>query len=143
MIMKLIPILLATIVFLTACSEDEAEDQIAKNIGAIEEAVEQKDFSAIAEYLDNSFIANERMDIDEVRQLLRLYSLQHKRLDVTIVGSSTTMHENFSDRADSIVSVIVTGSSGFLPSDGSIRRVEVEWIKQSDAWLIRKAAWRH
>lgn len=143
MIMRLISILLTAIFFLTACGEMKDEDQIAENIAAIEDAIEQKNFSAIEKYLHDDFIANQQMDIDDVRQLLRLYSLRHKKLDVTIVGSSTTMHQNFTDRADTYVSVIVTGSSGFLPTDGSIRKVEIEWFKHSETWLIRKAAWRH
>jgi PBP1b-binding outer membrane lipoprotein LpoB len=140
--MKLISLLLAAALFLTACADESDEDQIAQTIAIIEEAVESKNFTEIEKYLHSGFIANKHMGIDEVGRLLQLYSLQHKRIDVTIVGSSTTMHQNFSDRADSYVSVIVTGSSRFLPSDGSIRRVEVEWIKEADEWLIRKASWR-
>ncbi len=143
MIIRLISILLGAILFFAAYSEENDETQIARNRAAIEEAVEQKNFSAIDEYLDSSFVANEHMGIDEVSHLLRLYSLQHGRLGVTIIASNTTMHKNMSDRADTIVSVIATGSSGLLPSDGSIRRVELEWIKNSGSRQIRKAAWRH
>ena len=141
--MRLAPTLLLVLFLLTACDNTSDEEQITENIAAIETAVEEKDFSAIAKYLDSSFVANDHMEIEEVERLLRLYSLQHKRINVTIVGSTTTMHANFSDQADSVVSVIATGSSGLLPSDGSIRRVEVEWIKDSNDWLIRKASWRH
>lgn len=140
--MRLAALLLSIVFFLPACSENDDEAQIAENIAAIEEAVEEKDFYKIESYLHTGFVANERMGAEEVGQLLKLYSLRHKRLSVTIVGSTTTLHENFPDRADSVVSVIVSGSSGLLPSDGSVRRVEVEWLKESGDWLIRKAAWR-
>ena len=135
-------VLLITVLFLTACGEMDDETQIAENIASIQQAVEQKDFSAIEKYLHGSFIANEQMDNEEVGRLLKFYSLRHKKLGVTIVGSSTTMHANLPGRADSVVSVIVTGSSGLLPSDGSIRKVDVEWIKTSVEWLVLKASWR-
>lgn len=136
-------VLLGTVLFLTACGEQDDETQIAENIAAIQQAVEQKDFYAIEKYLHGSFIANERMDIEELGRLLKLYGLRHKKLSVTIVGSTTIMHANLPDRADSVVSVIVTGSSSLLPSDGSIRKVDVEWIKTSGDWLVVKARWRH
>ncbi|GAB5453578.1 MAG: hypothetical protein Hals2KO_39060 [Halioglobus sp.] len=130
------------ILMLIGCAEKDAEAQIAENIAAIESAVETKDFSAISKHLHSSFVANERMSIDEVKQLLRLYSLRHKNLGVAIVGVSTTLHRDYPDRADSTVSVILSGSSGLLPSEGSVRQVEVEWFEESGEWLIRRAAWR-
>ena len=137
-----ITLCLCTVLSLTACGERDDEAQIAVNIAGIQEAVEQKDFSAIEKYLHGSFIANEQMGNEEVGRLLKFYSLRHKKLSVTIVGSTTTMHANLPGRADSVVSVIVTGSSGLLPSDGSIRKVDVEWIKTSGDWLVLKANWR-
>lgn len=135
-------LLLATILFLCACSEQDDIARIDEKIATIEQAVEDKEFSAVAKHLHRSFLANDRMDAEDVRQLLRMYGFRHKTLGVTIVGSVTTLHENLPDRANSIVSVIVTGSSGMLPADGSIRRVQVEWIKESGDWKILKAAWQ-
>ncbi|MDX1736368.1 MAG: hypothetical protein R3228_18465 [Halioglobus sp.] len=139
---RLVTMLLAAALILAGCARPDDEEQIARNLAAIEEAVERKDFSAIEQYLHSSFVANEKMGVEEVGQLLRLYSLRHRRLGVTIVDSSTTMHADLPDRANSVVSVILTGSSGLLPSDGSIRRVDVEWVEQSGDWMIRKASWR-
>jgi len=140
--LHLTQVLLGTILFLPACAERDDETQIAENIASIQAAVEEKDFSAIEKYLHSSFTANERMYKEEVGRLLKFYSLQHKKLSVTIVGSNTTLHANLPDRADSVVSVIATGSSGWLPSDGSLRKVDVEWIKTSGDWLVLEASWR-
>lgn len=135
-------VLVGAVLVLIACAERDDETQISENISDIQAAVEQKDFSAIEKYLHDSFIANEQMDAQEVSRLLTLYSLRHKKLSVTIVGSSTTLHANLPDRASSVVSVIATGSSGLLPANGSIRKVDVEWIKTSGEWLVLKASWR-
>ncbi|MDX1735532.1 MAG: hypothetical protein R3228_14250, partial [Halioglobus sp.] len=90
--------LLATALTLVGCARPDDEQQIAQNLAAIEEAVERKDFSEIEKYLHGSFVANEKMGSEEVGQLLRVYSLRHRRLGVTIVDSSTTMHADLADR---------------------------------------------
>ena len=109
----------------------------------MKEAVEMKEFTGIKDYLHKDFIANERLDAKEVKQLLQMYSMQHRNIGVTVIGSETTMDSAFSDRAVTTMSVVVTGSSGALPSDGSVRTVKLAWIKQSGDWLVRKAEWEH
>ena len=140
--MRLPAILIVATLLLTACAKTTDEEQIAAHIAAITEAVENKKFSAVQDYLDEGFRANEQMDAQEVRQLLMMYGLQHKSLGVTVVSSNTTMDAVFPDRAQTTMSVVVTGSSGLLPSDGSVRTVSVEWVKNSGDWVIRKAKWQ-
>ncbi|MCB1844428.1 MAG: hypothetical protein KDI09_15815 [Halioglobus sp.] len=135
--------LLAIALLLCACSEQDDIARIEETISEIQQAVEEKDFSAVAKHLHKNFTANDSMNADDVRQLLRVYGVRHSKLGVTVVGSTTALHENLPDRANSTVSVILTGSSHVLPADGSIRRVRVEWIKESGDWQILKAAWRH
>ena len=128
---------------LVACDNTPDEEQIAQNIDAMQEAVEMKKFTAIRNHLHEDFIANERLDAREVKRLLQMYSMQHRNIGVTIVGSETTMDTAFTDRAETTMSVVVTGSSGRLPSDGSVRTVKLAWVKESGDWLVREAQWQH
>ncbi len=128
--------------FLAACSETPDEEQIAQNIEAIETAVEAKAFAAIGDYLHPDFLANERMDAQALKQLLRAYSFRHKNISATLLGSKTSMDPTFPDRAETVLSVVVTGSPGRLPTDGSVRTIRLAWVKQSGDWLIRRAQWR-
>ena len=132
---------LFVMLYLLACSKTPDEEIIAQHIATMQEAVEAKDFSAIKNHLHDSFIANKRLDAREVNQLLRMYSMQHRDISVTIVNSKTTMDPTFADRAETIMSVVVTGSSGGLPSDGSVRTVKLAWIKQSGDWRVIRAQW--
>ena len=134
---------LVVMLYLVACGKTSDEEIIAQHIATLQEAVEANDFSEIKNHLHDSFIANKRLDAREVNQLLRMYSTQHRNIGVTIVNSNTTMDPTFPDRADTIMSVVVTGSSGGLPSDGSVRTVKLEWIKQSGDWLVIRAEWEH
>lgn len=127
---------------LAGCAKTGDEEQIAQAITAMSEAVENKEFMAIHAHLHESFRANDRMDAKEVKQLLAMYGMQHKKLGVTLVGSKTTLDPIYPDRATTVMSVIVTGSSGRMPSDGSVRTVELEWIKDSGDWLVRTAKWQ-
>jgi hypothetical protein len=128
---------------LLACDNTPDEDQIAQNIATMKEAVERKEFTDIKDHLHDSFIANGRMNAREVNRLLQMYGIQHKKLGATIISSKTMMDPVFSDRAETILSVVLTGSSGRLPSDGSVRTITLEWVKESGDWLVRKADWNH
>jgi len=132
---------LFVMLYLVACGKTPDEEIIAQHIATMQEAVETNDFSEIKSHLHESFVANKRLDASKVDQLLRMYSLQHRDIGVTVVGSKTTMDATFPDRAETILSVVVTGSSGGLPADGSVRTVKLEWIKESEDWLVIRAAW--
>lgn len=127
---------------LGACSKTPDEEQIAQNIAAIEAAVEAKSFTDIEAFLHEDFLANEQMSARDAGRLLQVYGRQHRRLGVTIIGSKTTMDEIYPDRAETTLSVVVTGSAGRLPTDGSARTVRVEWIEDGGDWLIRRASWQ-
>lgn len=128
---------------LAACGGTSDEEKIAQAIATMKEAVESKSFTGIEKHLSNDFVANERLDKTEVERLLRMYSLRHKQIGATIIGSKTTMDATFLDRAETTLSVVVTGSSGRLPSDGSVRTVKLQWVKLSGDWQVRRATWRH
>jgi hypothetical protein len=141
--MRCLTIFIFIVLFLVACEKTPDEEQIAQNIVSMKEAVELKNFTGIKKNLHKDFIANERLSAKEVNQLLQMYSMQHRNIDVTIVATETTMDSTFSGRAETTMSVVVTGASGRLPSDGSVRTVKLEWVKQSGDWLVRKARWEH
>jgi hypothetical protein len=141
--MRLPAMFMVAALLLGACAKTNDEEQIAQAITAMSEAIENKEFMAIHAHLHESFRANDRMDAKEVRQLLAMYGMQHKKLGVTLVSSKTTLDPVYPDRAATVMSVVVTGSSGRLPSDGSVRTVEIEWIKDSGDWLVRTAKWQH
>jgi len=133
---------LVIVLFLAACDGTPDEEQIAQRIDAMQAAVEAKNFTAIRDYLHDDFVANRRMDAGEVRRLLQVYSMRHRTIGVTIIDRETTMDRAFYDRAESTLSVVITGSSGLLPSDGSIRTVKLAWTKESGEWLVTRADWQ-
>ena len=142
-LLRCIAVVLLVALPLVACDNTPDEDQIAQNIDAMKVAVEEKKFSDLSDYLHDSFIANDRLYARDVNRLLQMYGRRHKNLGATIISSKTTMDPTYPDRAESILSVVLTGSSGGLPSDGSVRTVTLEWVKQSGDWLVRKASWEH
>lgn len=134
--------LILAALLLTGCGETPDEEQIARNLTAIEAAVENKSFEQLQQYLHGDFLANERMGAMEAKRLLAMYGRQHRKLGVTVMGSKTVMDATFPDRAETTVSVVVTGSSGRLPTDGSVRSVRLEWVNDGGDWLIRRANWQ-
>lgn len=134
---------LFVMLYIVGCGKTPDEEIIAQHIATMQNAVEANEFGEIKNHLHESFIANRRLDARQVNQLLRMYSGQHKNIGVTIVSSNTTMDPTFSDRAETIMSVVTTGSSGGLPADGSVRTVQLEWLKESGDWRVIRAQWDH
>ena len=128
---------------LAACDKAPDEEQIAQHIAAMQTAIEEKNFTAIKAHLHDDFIANGGLDAMEVNRLLQMYSLQHRTIGITIIDSETALDPAFYDRAESTLSVVVTGSSGLLPSDGNVQTVTLGWVKESGDWLLSRADWQH
>lgn len=126
---------------LAGCDRAPDKEQIEQNLTAMQEAVENKDFSAIKNYLHAGFKANDRLGAAEVKRLLQMYSLRHQNINVTVLATETEMNSTYPNRAQTTASVVVTGSSGLLPSDGSVRAVRIEWKKQSGDWRVIRAEW--
>ena len=131
----------STLLFLIACDNTSDEEQIAQHIAAMQEAVEMKQFTAIKSHLHEDFIANKRLGAREVKQMLQMYGMQHRNIGVTVISSKTIMDSAFSDRAETTMKAVVTGSSGQLPTDGSVRTVKLSWVKWSGDWLVIAAEW--
>ena len=128
---------------ITGCSDTPDEEKIKAILDEITEAVESGKYGVIANHLHDDFMANNRMNAEQIARLLKMYSLQHKKISVTIVSRNTRFDPVYTDKASTDLSVIVTGSSGRLPNDGSIRMVKIGWLKEKDDWKIVNADWEH
>lgn len=129
-------------VLISACSKTSDEEQIQQNINALTNAIEAKKPSAIVEYLHEDFRANGDMDVQHLKQLLTLHTLQHQSISVNILSAQTRIDPVYKDRAESILSVVTTASAGgVLPQDGSARVVTLQWRKDDD-WKILTADWK-
>jgi len=125
-----------------ACSKTSDEAQIKLILENLSQAVTHNKLSSVANSLDKDFRANGEMDVQQVKQMLAMYGMQHQSINITIVSSKTVIDSVYQDKAESTLSVIATGSSGgMLPDDGSVRVVKLEWRKDGD-WKILKANWQ-
>ncbi len=127
---------------LSACDSTPDEEQINAAIEAMSAAVENKQASEIGDYLHDDFLANGKMNAKQVRQLLMLQGMRHSNISITKVSSKTVIDPVYSDKAETTLSLIITGSSGGLPNDGSVRVVKLEWWKDGSDWKVLKASWK-
>lgn len=126
---------------LSGCDKNPDEEQIQLIMDEMIAAAEAGRPGDIASHLHENFQANQHMDIQQVKQLLMLHGMQHATISINVVSSQTTMDPVYTDKASTLLSVIVTGSSERgLPEDGSIRVVKLEWRKDGD-WELLKADW--
>ncbi|MDZ7785257.1 MAG: hypothetical protein U5K56_20670 [Halioglobus sp.] len=91
---------------LAGCDEAPDKEQIERNLAAMQEAVENKEFSAIKKYLHEGFRANDRLGAAEVKRLLQMYSLRHQNINVTVLATETEMNSTYPNRAQTTASVV-------------------------------------
>lgn len=126
---------------LPACHKTPDEEQIQQALNDMTTAIENGKPADMADHLHKDFLANQQMDIQQVKQMLMLHGMQHAKLSVNIISSETIIDPVYTDKASTTLSVVVTGLSGRgLPEDGSIRVVKLEWRKDDD-WKLLKADW--
>lgn len=126
----------------SACHKTSDEEQIKQIIQQISKAVEENKPASIAEVLHKDFRANGNMDAQQVKQLLLMVGMQHQSISMMIISAKTVVDPVYTDKAETVLSVVMTGSSGsMLPSDASARVVTLQWRKDDD-WKILKADWQ-
>lgn len=130
------------LVFLGACDKASDEAVIKQQIEEIQQAVEEKNFSVVGEFLHKDFLANGSMDAQQLRQLLLMVGRQHNHITITVLGNETVIDPVYTSKAETQLSVVMTGGSGRLPSDASVRMVSLEWLKENDDWRIYRAYWQ-
>lgn len=129
------------LLFAGGCNKTPDEEQIQLLIKEIIAAVESGKPAEINQHLHADFQANGQMDAQQVKQLLLMYGMQQSTLSITLLSSKTTLDPVYHDRAESLMSLVVTSSRGRgLPDDGSARTVRLSWLKDDD-WKLLKAEW--
>jgi len=128
---------------LSACDKTPDEEKIQNNIQAIQNAVENKELMGIGKYLHKDFLANRSMDSKQLKQMLFVQGKRHSNISIVIVSQETTIDPVYIEKAETTLSVVMAGSSGGLPEDGSVRVVDLEWRKVGSDWQIIKANWEH
>lgn len=133
-------LLLGWLFFVSGCDKTPDEEQIKTIIEQMTASMEAGKPAEISAYLHDDFRANRQMDAKQVKQMLMMYGMQHRSINLTIASAETTIDPVYTDKAVSVLSVITTASSQGSMVDAGIHVVHLEWRKD-DEWKLLKADW--
>ena len=106
---------------------------------ALQEAVEQRDASAVEDHLADDFVGPRGMDRDGASRLAALTFLRHRDVGVTVGPIDVSVKQ---DHATVRFTAALTGGSGrALPDAAQLYEVETGWRLEEDDWRLTSARW--
>lgn len=132
------PIILLILFFLSACSKPAVELQILDNIEIMQSAIEAKKPHKVMSYIAEDFEALHQIDRKRIKHILLAQLLKHENVSVNLSTVIIKLDPLVPGRATMNTTVVLTGTSGWIPEDGRIYQVQGEWRLQGEEWKLIK-----
>ena len=124
-----------------ACSRTSPEQAVRERIGAMQEAMDERDAGAVGDLLADDFVGNEGLDKRGARQLAAAMFLRYR--DVSAKLGPATVELRGGRDAVARFSVLATGGSGGLwPDSSQVYEVETGWRLVDGEWKLLSAEWK-
>lgn len=122
-----------------ACHRGSDEEQVRQAIAATKAAVEAGKAGDTVAALTDDFDGNGgELDRQRLEGMVRLAALRGAHLGVTMGPVSV---EKRGERMVATFTVTLTSSTGLIPDEGGIYRVETAWRREGSKWLCYSATW--
>lgn len=139
--MKLLGIVLFCLL-LMSCSSPPAVEAIEGIMDEIQQAVEDKDNSAVMKHILDGFRGNEHMDKNQLRKFLIVHFLRHNNINVVMTRMDIQHDPALPYYATMEGVVAVTGADNLLPDDGRIYAITGRWEQHDGDWLLAELNWQ-
>jgi hypothetical protein len=129
---------------LAGCTTRDPEGELSGLIDAAESAAEARDTGFFRELLSTSYVDTHGRRREDVIDLIRGFFLVHGTLEVV-----TRIDEIALDGEDAAAMVLQTAVVGrpqgqsALEIDADFVRLELELVREEDAWRVIGAEWQH
>lgn len=135
----LVAVALALPVVAAGCSATPPEDALRASVGSLVDAIEAREPGPIDDVLADDFVGPEGMDRDGARRLARLHFLRHRDIGLLVGPLDVDLHGR---TATVRATVVATGGrGGWLPTGGSVYRVETGWRRDGGDWSLTSIRW--
>lgn len=128
------------LVLIYGCEKPPIEQELEKNILELEQAIEDKDPSAVLDHIHKDFIGEKGQDKKWVQRTLAFHTLRNHQIEIVISNIKITVKDPHT--AIGSFNALATGGHGLLPERGAIYQVELEWRKEGGDWKIVYAKWK-
>ena len=124
---------------LAACAKPPAEQRLRERIGAMQEAVAQRQVSDFMEGVADDFIGNGGIDRAALHNLVRLQVMRNASIGATMGPVTVEMQ---GERARVEFDVVLTGGAGgLLPERAQAYAIESGWREVDGEWVVFAAEW--
>ncbi len=132
--------------WLPACGKpDDPQASLEAAVQRLQDALEAKDAGAVLDMLDPRFRAqsdtSEGMDREWARKTMTLMFLRYAQVKVIAVTRNSRVDEAGGQTGRTEAQVLVTGAQGLIPERAAPYRVELQWWREGDDWLLRDLRW--
>lgn len=124
--------------WLVGCGRPADEQALRDTIAAMQAAAEQRSISGVMDHVTEDFGGSHGLDHAGLRRLLQVQFLGNQRIGVTLGPIDVEMQ---GDRAKVTFSVLLTGSSRYIPERGRAHEVVSGWRIVDGEWRIFFAEW--
>lgn len=131
--------LLASLVFLSACSSSEDELALRNNIAAMQDAITSHQPDMLMQHIDPSYKSPMHRDINALNNFVKTH-LGYNRVIYLYLADIEIDIDN--DTAKIIFNSGVAGGPDQIPERGRLFKVGTHWLKTNGQWKVTQAKWR-
>lgn len=135
-------VLSSAAVGLSACGKpDDPQAALEAAVQRLQDALEAKDADAVLDLLDPRFRAQDELDREWARKTMTLMFLRYAQVKVIAVTRSSRLDAAGGRTGRTEAQVLITGAQGLIPERAAPYRVELQWWREGDDWLLRDLRW--
>jgi len=137
--LRLVLAILASVVFLSACSSSEDELALRSNISAMQDAITSRQPDMLMQHIDPNYKSPLHRDINALNNFVKDH-LSYNRVIYLYLADIEIDLDN--DRAKIIFNSGIAGGPDQIPERGKLFKVGTHWLKIDGQWKVTQAKWR-
>jgi hypothetical protein len=133
-------LLLAVVLAAPGCARAPSEEALRKTLGAMQQALEDRDAAKLDDLLADDFIGPDGLDRQGTRRVAALGWRQHRQIGVTLGALEVEMKDGHGTVR--FTAALTGGSGSLLPDSAQVYDVETGWRFDEGSWRMTSASWK-
>lgn len=129
----------ACTLLLAGCTRTPPEERLRETVAGLQEAIEERNVSALDEVLAEDFIGPGGLDHRGARRMAQAMFLRYGDVGVSVGPLDVQVEEQ---HATVSFTAALTGGTGMLPDSGQVHDVETGWRLENGEWQLVNANWK-
>jgi hypothetical protein len=132
--------LLALVLALPGCHRSSPEQRLRESMLALQSAIEERDPTAMHEWLAEDFVGPDGLDREGARRLAQLMYLRYRDVDISLGPLQIELQQEHASVR--FTAVLTGGPGGLLPERGQVYDVQTGWrLEGGEDWRLTSANW--